>query len=1716
MFPRSTQRRPFGNHRTRIFKSLLTRTWLVSSVVCLIAIVSVYVAFAAISISTSVPYTQNFDGLGVPPSNPAPSSLPANFRADNISAVRTLGSYFAASSQTARVAGANMATNAASGSYNFGSGTATLGGTDRAVGFIASGTATQSGNLYAELSNDTGTNLVGVQIAYDVEKYRNGSNPSGFRIQLYYSSDGSSWTNAGPNFLTSFTPNADNSGFATAPGATVSVSNTLNVNVPDKTKLYLSWNYSVNTGTTTTNAQALGIDNISILGLGLVEPTNPSGVGTANPTSVPQGTSTLLTVAVTPGTNPPSLTHAVNADLFLIGDSSNQPFFDDGTHGDVTPNDNTFSFTATVANGTSAGLKNLPFTITEVGGLPRVGSGTISLTVPASTDPSGLGAANPNSILPTEQTVLTVITSSGSNPPSTNLAVSADLSTIGGLASQQFFNDGVSGGDVVANDNVFTYTAAVPLGTTPGAKSLGFTVSDAQGRSGTGSIALTVQQPPPDVDHIVISQIYGGGGNSGATFTNDYVELYNPTGVSFNLAGWSLQYASAAGTSWTNKQPIGGTIAPGEYFLIGLASGGANGAPLPVSPNISGDINMSATTGKVALVSNSVNLSGSCPNGVDGDIVDFVGYGTTASCFEGSGRAPAPSATTAIFRKMNGALDSNQNNSDFQTGAPNPRRTAPIVELGPWVAGTDPIAGATNVPYDATITVDFSEPVDVSGNWYDITCTSSGQHNSATVAAYDSFKGYHITPNNGFQFGEQCTVTIFHNNVHDQDLDDSNPETDTLFADHSWTFTVVAAGAPAPYLPDVHLALGNPSNAVVDLQQPNNYLMEKPAYTLSYNRDKGTPNWVSWHLDQDWFGSLARVDTFRADPAVPADWYRVQSTDYFSTGFDRGHMTPNADRDNENRIPINQETYLMSNMVPQAPDNNQGPWADLENDLRTMLNGSQNEMYIVSGPLGSGGTGSNGGVTNTIMSGHITVPAFTWKVALVMPKGDNDVSRVTAATRTIAVLMPNVQGIRNNDWHIYLTTVDNIENLTGYDFFANVPDAIENAIEAGTDGNNPPGTENQFATIAEDTPGTVALNAVSPLTNPSFTYTVVEAPSHGVLSGSGPGFLYSPALDYHGTDSFTFKVNDGNHDSNTSTVNITVTEVNDSPAAADDSATTNEDTPLNISALDLTTNDSVGPADESGQTLTVTTVSATGDTHGSVVLNSGIVTYTPDADYNGPASFTYQVCDNGTTNGSPDSKCASATVNVNVNSVNDNPVAVDDAATTDEDTSVTVDVVTNDTDVDGDARTLQSVGTAANGSVTIVSGQARYSPNANFHGIDSFTYVVSDDHGGTANGTVTITVAAINDAPTANSQSVSTNANTPKAITLTGSDLETAAANLNFVVTVGPTHGSLTGTGETRTYTPAANYSGPDSFKFTVTDNGDGSAAPLTSSAVTVSITVNDTVNPTVTAPANVSLGTGAGATACSLLISDATLGTATASDNSGTVSIQRTGVPAGNIFPVGTTIITYTATDGAGNTAQGTQSVVVTDTTPPSFTAPAPITVNADSSGHGTVPNFLLGLTAQNNCSGQVAFTQNPTAGTSAGVGTHTVTITATDQAGKSSSRTTTFTVQANNGGLVFSLEVSPSQVRRGRTATLKASYRNNTGTRQSVTFVFKYASPCGNCTIGNIGPIRIAAGTHGNADIPLWIPNHACTGVYSLTLESYVGGHLIGTTTATLTVTR
>jgi endonuclease G len=232
--------------------------------------------------------------------------------------------------------------------------------------------------------------------------------------------------------------------------------------------------------------------------------------------------------------------------------------------------------------------------------------------------------------------------------------------------------------------------------------------------------------------------------------------------------------------------------------------------------------------------------------------------------------------------------------------------------------------------------------------------------------------------------------------------------------------------------------MGNPSNAVTNIGQPNNYLMEKPQYALSYSRDNGEANWVSWHLDASWLGSTPRQDDFRADTTLPAGWYQVQATDYSGSGFDRGHMCPSGDRTSS--VATNSATFLMTNMIPQLPANNQGPWATLESYCRTLVN-QGNELYIISGGQG---------LQYFIANGHVAVPANTWKVIIVLPVGTNDVSRVTSTTRTIAIVMPN-SGSINTDWRTYRVSVDQVEAITGFDMFTNVPTLIQNVIEANVD-----------------------------------------------------------------------------------------------------------------------------------------------------------------------------------------------------------------------------------------------------------------------------------------------------------------------------------------------------------------------------------------------------------------------------------------------------------------------------------------------------------------------------------------------------------------------------------------------------------------------------------------------------------------------------------------
>ncbi len=237
----------------------------------------------------------------------------------------------------------------------------------------------------------------------------------------------------------------------------------------------------------------------------------------------------------------------------------------------------------------------------------------------------------------------------------------------------------------------------------------------------------------------------------------------------------------------------------------------------------------------------------------------------------------------------------------------------------------------------------------------------------------------------------------------------------------------------------VHLVLGNPSQATTDPRNADNYLMLKPQYALSYNNSKRTANWVSWELQRSWLGAVDRSNDFRPDDMLPEGWYRVTSSDYLGSGYDRGHMIPSGDRTNSRAD--NSATFLMTNILPQAGDNNKGPWADLEVYCRDLVKTGKH-LAIVAGGYGK---------KQVLVRGNITVPSTVWKVIVVRDRSGSNLSDISVSTRVIAVWMPNVNGIRGVDWRNYRVSVDKIEAATKYDLLSNVPESVQKVIEARVD-----------------------------------------------------------------------------------------------------------------------------------------------------------------------------------------------------------------------------------------------------------------------------------------------------------------------------------------------------------------------------------------------------------------------------------------------------------------------------------------------------------------------------------------------------------------------------------------------------------------------------------------------------------------------------------------
>ncbi|WP_414530950.1 DNA/RNA non-specific endonuclease [Nodularia chucula] len=253
----------------------------------------------------------------------------------------------------------------------------------------------------------------------------------------------------------------------------------------------------------------------------------------------------------------------------------------------------------------------------------------------------------------------------------------------------------------------------------------------------------------------------------------------------------------------------------------------------------------------------------------------------------------------------------------------------------------------------------------------------------------------------------------------------------------AWGCSPVPSQPPAPTKPVIspHLLLGNPSGASATVATPDNYLMVKNQYALSYNRSTGTPNWASWQLNKSWLGDAKRQNNFRPDDTLPTGWERVTANDYTGSGYDRGHVVPSGDR--TRTVEDNSATFLMTNMIPQTPNNNRNAWESLESYSRELVRNGK-ELYITAGTFGSQGQP---------LKGKVTIPKFTWKIVVVLDNPGAGLKGITANTRVIAINVPNDTEV-DNSWRSYKVSVDELEKLTGYDFMSDVSPNIQTSIES--------------------------------------------------------------------------------------------------------------------------------------------------------------------------------------------------------------------------------------------------------------------------------------------------------------------------------------------------------------------------------------------------------------------------------------------------------------------------------------------------------------------------------------------------------------------------------------------------------------------------------------------------------------------------------------------
>ena len=508
----------------------------------------------------------------------------------------------------------------------------------------------------------------------------------------------------------------------------------------------------------------------------------------------------------------------------------------------------------------------------------------------------------------------------------------------------------------------------------------------------TTTITVNAAPPPTGLSNVRFSEIHY---DNDGTDINEFIEIEGPAGG--DLTGWSVVLYNQTGSAVYDTKVLnvaipdmcdGRGVVVVSYPSNGIQNGPADG---------------------FALVNSG------------GEVVEFLSYEGTLTAANG----PA----TGLLSVDIGVLEG---------GSGSPTRSLQRTAAGEWYGPFPNTMGACNppdmpppaiffsgrLPSDVALPVGFQDQLfatleDARGNTIPTTFTWSSE--TPAIATIDTA---------GVITGLTAGSATFR-------------ATAATGATDTWTLPVVVAtpGGTAMYGNNTEFGAPTDSNPADD------FIITHPEYTSSFNATLGTPNWVSYDLDATHFGAEDRCDCFTFDPAAAGIMTPYTTNAYTGSaaingfGIDRGHLARSFDRTSGSLD--NAYTFYFSNIVPQASDLNQGPWANMENFLGDLARFDNKEVYIIAGVAGSKGTLKNQGI--------VTIPEYTWKVALVLPR-DQGLASVDSYddVEVYAAVMPNISGVRNIDWHTYLTTVDSVEALSGYDLLKLLPDPVEIAVESNT------------------------------------------------------------------------------------------------------------------------------------------------------------------------------------------------------------------------------------------------------------------------------------------------------------------------------------------------------------------------------------------------------------------------------------------------------------------------------------------------------------------------------------------------------------------------------------------------------------------------------------------------------------------------------------------